>query len=86
MILILTQIESSLATSLLQGNLGRRVKDRLENALEGAATSRTITSQAPYCREIIYVLYMCSHTYSRKSSETWKVNCAIVHNPHYLEG
>jgi hypothetical protein len=82
--MILTQQESAIANDLLQGNLGRRVKGRLENALEGAFTSETITAQALYCREVLYVLDKCSRTYSKKTSKTWEVNCVIVHNPHYF--
>ena len=65
--MILTQQESAIAYDLLQGNLGRRVKGRLENALEGASTSETITAQALYCREVLYVLDKCSRTYSKKT-------------------
>ncbi len=65
--MILTQQEPTLAYDLLQGNLGRRVKERLENALEGASTSETITTQASYCREVLYVLDKCSWTYFKKT-------------------
>ena len=82
--MILTQQESTIANDLRQGYLGRRVKERLENALKGASTSKTITAQASYCREVLYVLEKCSQTYSKKTSKTWEVNCAIVHNPHYF--
>ena len=65
--MILTQQESTIANDLLQGYLGRRVKERLENAVKGASTSKTITAQASYCREVLYVLDKCSRTYSKKT-------------------
>ena len=83
--MILTEKESNLANNLiLQGNLGRRVLQRLQDALQGASNSTTITDQASYCREILYILDKSSTPYSKKSSTTWKINCAIVHNAHYF--
>jgi hypothetical protein len=83
--MILTEEESTLASKLLlQGNLGRKVEQRLQDALQGASDSETIFTQASYCREVLYVLDKVSQTYSKKSSKTWEVNCVIVHNPHYF--
>ena len=83
--MILTEQESNLANHLLlQGNLGRRVQQRLQDAMQGASNSITITDQASYCREVLYILDKSSQTYSKKSSRTWEVNCVIVHNPHYF--
>jgi hypothetical protein len=68
--MILTKLESSLAQNLLQQKLGRRVREKLEDALEGAEGSKRIISQASYCRKIIYVPDKCSQNYSKKSFET----------------
>ena len=55
--MILTEQESNLANHLLlQGNLGRRVQQRLQDAMQGASNSITITDQASYCREVLYIL------------------------------
>lgn len=43
--MILTQLESTLAKNPLQGNLGRRMQERLENALEGASNSQAIPAR-----------------------------------------
>jgi hypothetical protein len=83
--MILTEEESNLANKLLlQGNLGRRVEQRLQDALQGASDSETIFAQASYCREVLYVLDKFSRTDSKKSSKTWEVNCVIINNPHYF--
>ena len=71
---------TQMINNLLQHKLGRRVREKLEDALEGAEGSRSIISQASYCRKIIYVPDKCSQNYTKSTSSTWKVNSAIVHN------
>jgi hypothetical protein len=78
---VLTDSEINLVKNL---NAGEKVMSHLNKKVEAAKTAKTLLAQATHSREILYVLRDYSSAY--KTSETWGLNCEIIHNSEFFVG
>jgi hypothetical protein len=78
---VLTDSEINLVKNL---NAGEKVMSHLNKKIEAAKTAKTLLAQATHSQEILYVLRDYSSAY--KKSETWGLNCEIIHNSEFFVG